>query len=1101
MSLLIEFFRLPADSTLLLGTYNSSLVALSLLIAMLSSSAALFSVELSRQNPLRWQQQLGLIAGSISLGIGIWSMHFIGMLAFQLCTPVDYANGTTLFSLIPSVLASWVALNLLIRQQIKLIQLITGGVLVGAGIGAMHYSGMAAMQMAAQLRYDPFFFALSILVAVVMAFLALWIRFGVQSLQDRLQSWQLNLLSGVVMGLAISVMHYTGMLAARFVVPPGFSSTGDNANSQQMALIVTSVSLVVSLLVLLVQAVLKFYHAKHSFENSAARLSAIMNTALDAILTFNHQGLVIDCNKAALTLFRVQTGNLTGRHFKQLLPEPYALEYQQLLVQAEQNLKLQLSGAEHQLSINTDDQQHIPVRVMLSRSTFNGLPIFVACLSDISAQLDAAKTLKQSEQKFRSLMQNIPGAAYRCLPDRNWSMLFISDAVESLCGYPATDFLLPNPKRNWADLILPEDQVLVAGINHRQTFLLEYRIRHKDGSIRWLLEQGDALYDEQGAVQTLDGFIMDISERRLMEEQLRQAKGKAEQAAEVKSAFLANMSHEIRTPLNAVIGFTDLLLETPDSPDAIRYIQTVNQSAKSLLILLNDILDSAKLEKGKLELEQVNFNLTELIDNVISTLWVNARKKQLTLNFTLSPQLGTFYFGAAPRIRQVLLNMLGNAIKFTEQGSVTLEVAPQDGLIQFKIIDTGIGIASDRLASIFEPFTQADASMSRRFGGTGLGTTISKQLVALMGGSISAQSTLGAGSTFTVLLPLAAGEAMVSVKQLYKLPPLHILIADDIPQNIELLSTILQRDQHQVTTATNGEEVLRVLQQINPDLVLLDIQMPVMDGLTATKLRREYEIKYQLPRMPIIALTASALTEDRQAVIDAGMDGFASKPIDTDMLFAEIARVLSIDLQQPATSKAIAEFAIIAFDKGEQLWGSRDRHLNELQQFANGPLQHLCEDILTAEAAGDVAALQRITHSYKGLAGNLALLALADSCNRLEQTLRPGNTSALNEQVKQLCAAAEQTRKMINTLHEPQLQRKTLPNIAELPELLKQLDNQLMRFNYDDKVVRQLSTFCEMPIFAEQIQNIINATEAFDFEQAHGLITQLLTELEQHHAK
>jgi NO-binding membrane sensor protein with MHYT domain len=263
-----ELFRIPADSILLDGSYNLTLVLLSLLIAILSSAAALISVELSRQNPLRWQRQLGLLAGSISLGIGIWSMHFIGMLAFRLCTPVDYAANITLLSLLPSVLASWVALNLLRRKQIKAIQLIGGGVLVGAGIGAMHYSGMAAMQMAVQLRYDLGYFALSIVVAVIMATLALWIRFGVRSLQDRLAGWQLNLLSGSVMGLAISTMHYTGMLAARFVAPPGFTATADVANSQQMALIVTCVSILVTLLVLLLQAVMKFYHAKQSLNRS-----------------------------------------------------------------------------------------------------------------------------------------------------------------------------------------------------------------------------------------------------------------------------------------------------------------------------------------------------------------------------------------------------------------------------------------------------------------------------------------------------------------------------------------------------------------------------------------------------------------------------------------------------------------------------------------------------------------------------------------------------------------------------------------------------------------------------------------------------------------
>lgn len=963
-----ELFRIPADSILLDGSYNLALVLLSLLIAILSSAAALVSVELSRQNPLRWQQQLGLLAGSISLGIGIWSMHFIGMLAFRLCTPVDFAANITFVSLLPSVLASWVALNLLRREQIKVLQLISGGVLVGAGIGAMHYSGMAAMQMAVQLRYDAGYFALSIVVAIIMATLALWIRFGVRSWQNRLPSWQLNLLSGIVMGLAISAMHYTGMLAARFVAPVGFTAVDDVANSQQIALIVTSVSVLVTLLVLLLQAVMKFYHAKQS--------------------------------------------------------------------------------------------------------------------------------LNRSEQQFRSLIQNIPGAAYRCLPDQHWSMLFISAAVESLCGYPAKDFLLPSPRQNWAALILPEDQPLVSAINHQQTYHLEYRIRHRDGSVRWMLEHGDALRDEQGNLIALDGFIMDITERREMEEQLRLAKQQAEQAAEVKTTFLANMSHEIRTPLNAVIGFTELLRENPNTPEAPRYLATVQQSAKALLVLLNDILDSAKLEKGKLELEQTDFNLTELLDNVVSTLWVEARNKQLELKLILDPKLKPYYFGAADRLRQVLLNLLGNAIKFTERGTVTLEVNTSTSGVQIAIRDTGIGIAPERLSRIFEPFTQADASMSRRFGGTGLGTTISKQLVELMGGALTASSVPGEGSCFTVSLPLTAGKASTQISSPQQLPPLQLIIADDIEQNLDLLTAILERDQHQVRRARNGAEVLQLLTEQTPDLVLMDIQMPVMDGLTACKQRRANEQQQGLAKVPIIALTASALAEDREAVFAAGMDGFATKPIDISQLFAEIARVLQLPLSPRAATPAAASVPsqLLDSDHGSALWGSEAAHRRELQRFAAGPLQHLCEDLLTAESEQNFSRLLQQSHAYKGICGNLALPALSSACANLEQVLQQQQPQLIQPRLLQLCEVASQTRKAISAL-----QSDIEPATAEVPTqslatLLQVLDQQLQNFGYQDALLAQLAPFATGR-WQLAVSTIVQHTEDFDFNNARKQIAALLPQL------
>lgn len=963
-----ELFRIPADSILLDGSYNLALVLLSLLIAILSSAAALVSVELSQQNPLRWQQQLGLLAGSIGLGIGIWSMHFIGMLAFRLCTPVDYAANITLLSLLPSVLASWVALNLLQREKIKALQLISGGVLVGAGIGTMHYSGMAAMQMAVQLRYDPGYFALSIVVAIIMATLALWIRFGVQSWQNRLPSWQLNLLSGIVMGLAISAMHYTGMLAARFVAPVGFTASDDVANSQQIALIVTSVSVLVTLLVLLLQAVMKFYHAKQS--------------------------------------------------------------------------------------------------------------------------------LNRSEQQFRSLIQNIPGAAYRCLPDQHWSMLFISAAVESLCGYPAKDFLLPSPRQNWAALILPEDQPLVSAINHQQTYHLEYRIRHRDGSVRWMLEHGDTLRDEQGNLIALDGFIMDITERREMEEQLRLAKQQAEQAAEVKTTFLANMSHEIRTPLNAVIGFTELLRENPNTPEAPRYLATVQQSAKALLVLLNDILDSAKLEKGKLELEQTDFNLTELLDNVVSTLWVEARNKQLELKLILDPKLKPYYFGAADRLRQVLLNLLGNAIKFTERGTVTLEVSTSAIGVQIAIRDTGIGIAPERLSRIFEPFTQADASMSRRFGGTGLGTTISKQLVELMGGALTASSVPGEGSCFTVSLPLTAGKASTQISSPQQLPPLQLIIADDIEQNLDLLTAILERDQHQVRRARNGAEVLQLLTEQTPDLVLMDIQMPVMDGLTACKQRRANEQQQGLAKVPIIALTASALAEDREAVFAAGMDGFATKPIDISLLFAEIARVLQLPLSPRAATPAAASVPsqLLDSDHGSALWGSEAAHRRELQRFAAGPLQHLCEDLLTAESEQNFSRLLQQSHAYKGICGNLALPALSTACANLEHVLQQQQPQLIQPRLRQLCEVASQTHKAISAQ-----QSDIEPATAEVPTqslatLLQVLDQQLQNFGYQDALLAQLAPFATGR-WQLAVSTIVQHTEDFDFNNARKQIAALLPQL------
>jgi CheY-like chemotaxis protein len=538
------------------------------------------------------------------------------------------------------------------------------------------------------------------------------------------------------------------------------------------------------------------------------------------------------------------------------------------------------------------------------------------------------------------------------------------------------------------------------------------------------------------------------------------------------------------------------LRENPNTPEAPRYLATVQQSAKALLVLLNDILDSAKLEKGKLELEQTDFNLTELLDNVVSTLWVEARNKQLELNLVLTPELQTYYFGAADRLRQVLLNLLGNAIKFTERGAVTVEVRSLTNGIQIAIRDTGIGIAPERLSRIFQPFTQADASMSRRFGGTGLGTTISKQLVELMGGSLEASSTLGQGSCFTVTLPLTVGKANTPVSSPQQLPPLQLIIADDIEQNLDLLTAILERDQHQVRRARNGAEVLQLLAEHTPDLVLLDIQMPVMDGLTACKQQREIEQQQALPRVPIIALTASALVEDREAVFAAGMDGFATKPIDISLLFAEIARVLQLPLTaRPAvTTSASVPAKLLDSNHGSALWGSEAVHQRELLRFAAGPLQHLCEELLTAESERNLSRLLQQSHAYKGICGNLALPALSQACANLEQVLQQQQPQLIQPRLQQLCEVACQTRTAINALHH-----RVDASTAEQPKqslatILQVLDQQLQNFGYQDELLVQLAPFASGH-WHLAVSAILQHTEDFDFNSAREQIAALLPQL------
>ena len=754
MNWIVTYFSIPQDSLLIQGTYEPLTVILSVVIAVFASTMALQINPQTKEFIHYKRRNISSVIGAVVLGSGVWSMHFIGMLAFHLHTDVTYDWQLTIFSMLPSIAASWIALRLIGQGNISHTQLLMGGVLVGSGIGTMHYTGMAAMQMGPQLRYDPWYFALSIVAAVSLAMLALWIRYAIRNLFNmKWSEWSLNLLGGIVMGGAISSMHYIGMAAARFVSPQDLQlESQDLSQSMMLAVGIAVTTMLITFLVVATNLTLKYKDISQLARANETRLRAVMDTAVDGIVTINASGIVMSVNTTAENIFGWTAAEIIGQSVETLMPElDEGNIWHCLKTGGQQGL-----GASNEIEALHRDGHMIPVRLAIGSVRLPEEMLFVACVEDIRERQKIERALKENEAKVRSLISNIPGAAYRSMNNAHGHMLFISEAIETITGYPAVDFLLPNPKRNFADLVHPADKPASTEKKHKIAYADEYRIIRKDGSVRWILDNGDYVYDGKGEVKWLDGFLMDITPRKEMEVQLLQAKDNAEFASRAKSAFLANMSHEIRTPMNAIIGFGDLLLEADLPPhEQHDYLLNISKASKSLLLLLNDVLDSSRLEQGKVELELADFSLHALVDDVIANLGIQARQKELALNIQLDPSLNESYFGAPDRVWQVLTNLIGNAIKFTETGSVTISVKAIDGDdILFTIRDTGIGIPAARLAKIFEPFTQADASLTRRFGGSGLGASISKQLVELMGGNIWVTSMQDLGSCFEFRIPL-----------------------------------------------------------------------------------------------------------------------------------------------------------------------------------------------------------------------------------------------------------------------------------------------------------------------------------------------------------
>jgi len=1027
MSWLAHFFAWDVDPGLLLyGQYDPWLVALSVGVAIFSSTVGLYAAGQARDGSTATLRRLMRLTGSFSLACGVWAMHFVGMLAFRLCTTVHFDVGLTVLSGLPALGAAWVALTLLSQQHVNRTHLIVGGALMGAGIGAMHYLGMAAMQLSASLRYDPATFALSVGVAVLLSILALSLRFGLAN-RWGLTHLGANLIAGVFMGAAIAGMHYTGMAAARFMGQA--SPLGDVGlmAPAPLALGVALVTVVATALVAAATALARYRQVLQAMHVQATQLQAVVDTAIDGIVILDAEGRVLVFNPGAVRITGFTEAEMLGASVRRVMTEPHRTQIQADFAGFVAAFP---TGMAIDTAVCRADGSESPIRLVVGQATAEGRALYVVSMTDISERVAMEKAVRHSEQQFRSLIGNIPGISYRARLGKGWPLVYISDAVERITGHPVADFAGERPRVRLLDMVAPDDadrliKQVIQAVVHGQPFVVEFKLTQRDGSPRWMWGTGRGVHDEDGELQWVDGVLLDISERRDMEEDLRAAKQLAEEAMHARTAFLANMSHEIRTPMNAIIGFTEAVLSQPLEGEARQHLQTVRTAARSLLVLLNDILDTSKLDRGALELEHLPYDLRRVLQQVAAEQQLMARRKGLQLNVQCALDLPAALMGDAHRVRQVLVNLVGNAVKFTEHGQVTLGARLDGPRLRLWVQDTGIGIAPERLGRIFEPFTQADASMSRRYGGTGLGTTISRQLVELMGGRIWAESELGQGSSFHVDLPCEpAAHALPDDEPdaaARPLPPLRVLVADDVDENRQLLDVILGRAGHQVTQACDGLEAVAAFEAGGIDLILMDIQMPELDGLSACRRIRAIEAERGGPRLPVVALSASVFAEDRQLAEDAGMDGFALKPVDPPVLFAEMRRARAICLGEAVAADAgglagvghdgqtallttlhpvaagqraasnaqplaRTDTGLLDAHAGRQRWGDDLAWAQALSQFCRHKRDWLRD--ASPDQAPDAQEALLLGHRFKGVAANLAMGRLAHTAGQLEQAAR-----------------------------------------------------------------------------------------------------------------
>jgi len=581
-----------------------------------------------------------------------------------------------------------------------------------------------------------------------------------------------------------------------------------------------------------------------------------------------------------------------------------------------------------------------------------------------------------------------------------------------------------------------------------QRAVVQHRVRTAIGWI-WVETHGMvAEHDHTGKPLRLMGTLADISERKRIEQDGARARELAEQASRAKSEFLANISHEVRTPLNALMGLTRMLMDSPLNAEQASWLSLMDSSAHSLLNLLNDILDLSRIEAGKLDIEHTRFDLHRALQDASGPHAEQARAKPLSFQLVLHPDLPQWVMGDPGRLGQVVGNLLSNAIKFTPRNGridVTVSSPKPTGQgqpqLQLKVQDSGVGIGRKQQATIFDAFTQADASTARRYGGSGLGLAICARLAGLMGGSIDLQSELGQGSTFTLTLPLQEAamdnsgplSAPMELMEIADAGPRYagmvVLLAEDHPVNEMMLRQLLLRLGCIVRVARGGAQAVAQWEQGGIDLVLMDVQMPGMSGLQATQMIREAEARRRLKRIPIVAVTANAMPGDRENCIAAGMDGYTPKPVSPQALMREMDRVLEmlasgqapnllaeVPIARPATpppGKPAASPQALDVEKLRRRLDGDEETLQQLAMAMRSDLVSRLEDMERALAARDAAAAVAHAHGLKGSLGSMTAERGARLAKGLELAARAGDWSLFGRALPLMRAEARKIDRIL----------------------------------------------------------------------------------------
>ncbi|MDF2593355.1 MAG: sensor hybrid histidine kinase, partial [Clostridia bacterium] len=738
---------------------------------------------------------------------------------------------------------------------------------------------------------------------------------------------------------------------------------------------------------------------KRLVDEELKKYQLLSRNARDIILFVDTKGNIVEANEAAVKAYgytQEELLNLSIFNFR---------EDHQVTIQ---NLQDAINGITFETVHCRKNGTSFPVEVSSQSTIIDGRTIILSIIRDITERKQAEQEVLESQQRYYFLFTSTNNAIayHKLIVDDNGApidieYLQVNNAFERYFGRTKEELIGRCLSELFPELKGSLDnnhfcKVALTGISeYRKEFFSQV-------SQRWY---SVAIYSPKKYYFTT--IFTDIHDRKIAEMELTKAKEAAEAANRAKSEFLANMSHEIRTPLNGMLGMIDLTMYTELSHEQKENLKTAKACADSLLNIINDILDFSKLEAGKLSIQHVDFDMKELIDETMKLHTFKAIDKNLELNYQLSSTIPQYIKGDPHRLKQILNNLISNAIKFTDHGEVLLAVKKnfiEEGkiVLQFAVSDTGVGIAEEEKSRLFKSFSQLDSTMTKKHGGTGLGLVISKQLVEMMGGEIWIESEKGRGSKFYFTMKFNVGQENLSAKKdinkasRKQIAPLRILLAEDDVVNQKVFMQLLREQGHLVDLAKNGHEAMEMYLVSIYDVILMDIQMPELDGIEATKMIRDIE-KHVNYHTPIIALTAFALQGDRERFIAMGMDDYIAKPVRLEEIFYKLEKIaVPLRRQNDVENISINDAGEIVFIDNSKIIITEET-IDKIQLISDS-IEALGQAIFTK----DIKQIEKMSNQIKKLSDFINAFELKSSAFKVELAARRGNVEQILNQVEQM---------------------------------------------------------------------------------------------------